>query len=144
MTCLDVQNRINDYLEDKMEDDELTIFLDHIEHCRTCRGELELYFTLDHTVKALDQDTYLDNLNLREMLDKQVADQRAFIRERESNRLLIATIIILTELMLFLVLFMFNADVSGIPYIQQLAKWVEGLFTDLSLNNILHTIQSLF
>ena len=63
MDCVRTQQLIRPYLEGILSDRELEEFLDHVEHCQTCFGELEVYFSIYRTLNNVDEKgnyKYLD------------------------------------------------------------------------------------
>ena len=47
MTCREAERLVTPYIQDKLSGDELEAFLEHLEHCRNCQEELEIYFSLN-------------------------------------------------------------------------------------------------
>ena len=47
MTCREAERLVTPYIQDKLSGDELEAFLEHLEHCRNCQEELEIYFMVD-------------------------------------------------------------------------------------------------
>jgi len=54
MTCKEAQQLIMPYINDELTDKELTPFLDHINNCKDCYEELEVYYTLYAGLAQLD------------------------------------------------------------------------------------------
>lgn len=67
ITCKQVQKRIIDFINDDMDVKELGDFLDHLECCRECREEYDVYYTLIMGMRLLDSD----NLKGKTKLDPQ-------------------------------------------------------------------------
>ena len=55
MTCREAERLVTPYIQDKLSGDELEAFLEHLEHCRNCQEELEIYFMVDVGLKQLDR-----------------------------------------------------------------------------------------
>ena len=53
MTCREAERLVTPYIQDKLSGDELEAFLEHLEHCRNCQEELEIYFMVDVGLKQL-------------------------------------------------------------------------------------------
>ena len=73
MTCIKAQSMIVSFVDNKLSIEELEEFLDHVNSCKTCREELEVYYTLLTAMKQLNEDRNLsDNfsLELKEKLGK--------------------------------------------------------------------------
>ena len=45
---------IPDFLEDELDNRDLEIFLEHIEHCKNCREELTIQFLVETGTKSLE------------------------------------------------------------------------------------------
>jgi hypothetical protein len=67
MTCIKAQAMITPFINDKLTMKELEEFLDHVNSCKNCREELEVYFALLTAMKQLDEDKNL-NSNYSEQL----------------------------------------------------------------------------
>ena len=59
MTCREAERLVTPYIQDKLSGDELEAFLEHLEHCRNCQEELEIYFMVDVGLKQLDTGKYI-------------------------------------------------------------------------------------
>ena len=46
MKCHDVQRMISGFIEEKLTDEQLEGFLEHIENCQDCYDELEVYYMI--------------------------------------------------------------------------------------------------
>lgn len=55
MTCQEAEHLVTPYINDRLSGDELEAFLKHIESCRNCQEELEIYFMVDVGLKQLDK-----------------------------------------------------------------------------------------
>ena len=55
MDCVRAQQLIRPYLEGYLSDRELEEFLDHVQGCPDCFGELEIYFSIYRTLSNVDE-----------------------------------------------------------------------------------------
>ena len=55
MNCLETQKRIRAFLDGTLPDPEMEAFLLHMDTCKDCREELEIYYTVDQALKE-DED----------------------------------------------------------------------------------------
>lgn len=55
MTCQEAQRMVTPYINDELTGDELEAFLDHVDGCKNCQEELEIYFMVDVGLKQLDK-----------------------------------------------------------------------------------------
>lgn len=60
MTCQEAERMVTPYINDELTGDELEAFLNHLEECKSCQEELEIYFMVDVGVKKLDEDGTFD------------------------------------------------------------------------------------
>ncbi len=62
MTCREAERMVMPYINGELTDAELEDFLEHIDGCRECREELEIYFTVDVGIRQLDEGTGTYNI----------------------------------------------------------------------------------
>lgn len=67
MTCQEAERLVMPYINNKLADEELEAFLEHIEGCENCREELEIYFTVEIGIKQLE--TGNGSFNIKEALE---------------------------------------------------------------------------
>ena len=56
MNCREAQRNISLFLQEKLDIEEIELFLEHIETCETCREELEVYYTLHTAIEILEDN----------------------------------------------------------------------------------------
>ena len=76
MDCKRIQSMIIPYIRDELNNEDLELFLDHINSCKECREELEIYYIIE---VGLNADKNTENLNIQKSLVEKI---------RESNLLL--------------------------------------------------------
>lgn len=54
MTCQEAERMVTPYINDELTGEELESFLGHLEECKSCQEELEIYFMVDVGLKQLD------------------------------------------------------------------------------------------
>lgn len=79
MTCMKAQSLITAFINDELEIDELEEFISHIQSCRDCMEELEVYYALLTAMKQLDEDKNLSNDFNQELRDKIERSQERII-----------------------------------------------------------------
>ena len=92
MDCIKVQKLIRPYLEGQLSDRELEEFLNHVENCRECHDELEIYFSIYQTLGDEDDD---GDYNFTRKLEQQLKRSRDYLRRRhiwKSLRILAAAV----------------------------------------------------
>ena len=67
MTCTQAQRLVMPYINGDISDEELEEFLKHIDTCKACREELEIYFTVDLGIRQLDAGS--GNFNIKGALE---------------------------------------------------------------------------
>lgn len=56
MDCKEVQKKYIPFIDDMLSIEDLSLFLEHMEHCRDCREEYEIYYTMLMGVRYLEDD----------------------------------------------------------------------------------------
>lgn len=82
MDCRDIQSLITPYIEDKLDDNQLEAFLDHIKACTECQEELEVYFIVDSGLKQLDGK--MESGNIKEILRDRLLASQQYIKNKYS------------------------------------------------------------
>ena len=94
MNCVRAQQLIRPYLEGVLSDRELEEFLDHVEHCKTCFGELELYFSIYRTLNNVDEK---GNYNYAAKLREKLGKSRGYLRVRRRNKMIKVSVILAAQ-----------------------------------------------
>ena len=76
MDCKEACRKIRDYLERNLDIEEVEKFLAHMKECPDCYEELELYFTLDRSLKQLDSDDFQVG-DMKKALEEDIREQSA-------------------------------------------------------------------
>ncbi len=79
MDCMRTQKLFRAYLKGKLSDRELKEFLDHVEKCPKCWGELEIYFAIYHVMYDKRDD---GNYNFIEKLNLKIRMSREYLKKR--------------------------------------------------------------
>lgn len=56
MTCQEAERMVMPYINEELSGDETEAFLTHLEDCKSCQDELEIYFMVDVGVRQLNDD----------------------------------------------------------------------------------------
>ena len=94
MNCVRAQQLIRPYLDGVLSDRELEEFLDHIENCQTCFGELEVYFSIYRTLNNVDEK---GNYNYAEKLRMKLGKSRGYLRVRRRNKMIRVSVILAAQ-----------------------------------------------
>ncbi len=78
MTCREAERLVTPYIHDELSGDELEAFLKHLEHCRNCQEELEIYFMVDVGLKQLDKGS--GTFDIMGTLKRRIAESYTRVR----------------------------------------------------------------
>ncbi len=76
MECRDAQRLITSFIDNKLNDNQLKEFLDHVSSCSECYDELEVYYTMLVGTKQLYGDTLVSQDLLKDLKERISNDQR--------------------------------------------------------------------
>ncbi len=109
MKCTQAQSLMQAFLDYSIKDEELGPFLDHIEECRECRDELELYSAVYDSLR----DERTSDAELKDMtavrLQEKLSDARSYLRRKRSAKIflkVLAVLLCLTVVIVFYVGFL--------------------------------------
>ena len=107
MNCKEADKLIPLFLEDDLDNRELSEFLSHVESCADCKEELTIQFLVQVGMKRLEDG---NTFNLRNELDALLVDANKRLTARKylviSSYLLHAVVLVLGGTALFLALFL--------------------------------------
>lgn len=83
MDCRTAQQKIMPYIQRTLPDEEMEEFLDHVDGCRECAEELEVYFTICYALQKLDQDD-TESLDMKYFLKQDMTQARAHLQKHAS------------------------------------------------------------
>ncbi len=75
MKCHDAQMMISGFIEERLTDQEMEEFLDHIAGCRDCFDELEVYYMITTGLMQLDEE-HTGTLDLKKNLRDDIETRR--------------------------------------------------------------------
>ena len=102
ITCREAEAMIPDYLEDRLSDKDLAVFLNHTNNCNKCHDELETNFMVDLTVRYLNEEDPQGSFNLKPMLQKNINEKTARLVHKHRMRKLRALIFFITMMLIIL------------------------------------------
>lgn len=85
MDCRTAQQKIMPYIERRLSDADMEEFLEHVQHCATCKEELEVYFTIYYALQKLDADD-TDSFDMQEILKEDMEKVQTQLQKNESVR----------------------------------------------------------
>ncbi len=86
MTCQEAERMVTPYINDQLTGDETEAFLEHIESCKNCQEELEIYFMVDVGLKQLDKGS--GTFDIAGALERKIEDSYARVRRMWAFRTL--------------------------------------------------------
>ena len=109
MSCLEAQQQISRFLQKQLSDEQLELFLDHVEYCPECMEELEIHHLIYRALnEETDQSAALaegkEALNYRQMLEDQIKAARDHLFTEHVIMLFRRIVILLAQLALVLTL----------------------------------------
>ncbi|MEG2349532.1 MAG: zf-HC2 domain-containing protein [Hungatella sp.] len=70
MTCKETQSLVMPYIHQELTDEKMDEFLEHIETCKDCKEELEIYYTVEVGIRQLDTDN--GNYNIKGTMESDI------------------------------------------------------------------------
>ena len=101
MECKRVMELMTQFINDRMDAEDVQAFLDHIDSCPECREELEVNYSLMTAMKQLDEDTDLSDNYIEELNQKIETCYLEELKRKRSGirrRILLAIVVILLVL----------------------------------------------
>ena len=80
MTCKEADKLIPSFLDDDLDNQELSEFLDHIDNCPECKEELTIQFLVKVGMRRLEDG---NTFNLRDELDNLLKDAKKKLKFRK-------------------------------------------------------------
>ena len=101
MDCKRAMELMTQFINDRLDAEDIQAFLDHIDSCPECREELEVNYSLMTAMKQLDEDTdlsdnYIEELNQK--IETCYLDELKRKRSCTRRRILLAVVVILLVL----------------------------------------------
>ena len=102
MDCKRAMELMTQFINDRLDAEDVQAFLDHIDSCPECREELEVTYSLMTAMKQLDEDTDLSDNYIEELNHK---IETCYLDELKRKRSCVRRRILL-GIVVFLLLFM--------------------------------------
>ncbi|MFT4146880.1 MAG: zf-HC2 domain-containing protein [Mobilitalea sp.] len=111
LTCRKAQSMITPFINNKLSLEELEGFLEHVNSCKDCKEELEVYYALLTAMKQLDEDKNLSSDFVQELNVKLEKSQERIIHAKYTYYRKI-TVLIFTMILLAFLFSISYADIS--------------------------------
>lgn len=105
MDCTEAQALIEDFLHDRLNGEQRTGFVKHINSCSKCRDELDIYNVIYSVVSQLENDSDED-IDYRGELERKLRLSENAMKRKAAARRFIEMICFLALLLLICLLFM--------------------------------------
>lgn len=99
MKCMEARRMVTPYVNRTLSDKETEQFLDHVEHCRDCMEELDIYFTMYKAMDSLDSGSHQE-YNFKKMLEEDIHAARRSILVHKLSRITRIMIVLIAEVLL--------------------------------------------
>ena len=99
MNCIEARRMVTPYVNKELSDKDMEQFLKHIEHCRDCRDELDIYFTMYKAIDLLDSGSHQE-FDFRKMLENDIRASHRSVIARRITRLVRCIILLIAEVIL--------------------------------------------
>ena len=104
MKCMEARRMVTPYVNRTLTDEEMEVFLDHVEHCSDCMEELDIYFTMYKAMDSLDSGSHQE-YNFKKMLQEDIhMAHRSIFRHKLSHGVRFV-IVLLAEILLIMSVF---------------------------------------
>ncbi|NCC00872.1 MAG: zf-HC2 domain-containing protein [Clostridia bacterium] len=85
MDCREAQSRINQFIDDDMEEKELAEFIEHVKNCPSCYDDLEVTYTVLSVVRLLEDSD--EDTDLLKALDHKIIEKEDWLRQQHRRSL---------------------------------------------------------
>ena len=105
MDCRQAEALITPYIQDKLTTKELEEFLMHIENCKSCYEELEIYYTLLIGLQKLesggnDSEKEMDRYDFKNELNRNLAARKQKVNQMRTFKMYYRLIMIASSVIL--------------------------------------------
>lgn len=83
MNCREAQQLMSSFIEDKMDEETLEAFIDHVRNCPSCYDDLEVYYMVMSGIRQLDEEEDADFIN---GLKNKLKEKEAWLRHQKKVR----------------------------------------------------------
>ena len=94
MNCEEVHQHFDAFIDDEMSVNDTDEFIRHIEQCRDCYDDLEVYYMVLAATGELSESD-LESYDLTHLLPDKLSAARKFVRRRQLIRFLTAAVIVI-------------------------------------------------
>lgn len=101
MECIEVQRQITDFINKKLDRETTEEFLRHIEQCKECKEELEIYYIFFVGIKQLNEDKigvlnlHLDFEKHLVAMNEKIRHEKIFLMEKKVTFVVILFLVVI-------------------------------------------------
>ncbi|MBQ8913986.1 MAG: zf-HC2 domain-containing protein [Lachnospiraceae bacterium] len=117
MTCLEAQSNIMAFIDGKLSDDEVVDFVRHMQSCKNCSEELEIYYTLIIGMRRLDNNEDLPQ-NFKLLLEEDLDNAKN--RIQKAKRFKISTFGVFFAAFVFVLFLFYGRILQKVHTIEQI------------------------
>lgn len=104
MNCMEARRMVIPYVDRTLTDNEMDLFLEHIEHCSECMEELDIYYTLYKAMNILDSGNHQE-YNFKKMLEEDIRMAHRTLFRHKASRMTRFVAVLLAETLLLISVF---------------------------------------
>lgn len=110
MDCNEAQKLIVPYVKMKATSDEMVSLFKHVDECKECRDELEIYYILEHGLSEEHEEL---SFNLKEKFEKQIKEDKSYIEREKKIRIFsgficsVSNIVLVISIIYFIIRYTF-------------------------------------
>jgi hypothetical protein len=104
MNCIIAEQMITPYIKWELTDQELADFLKHIDTCKECREELEIYFTIHFALLQLENEQQ-SPMNISEMLKQNLKSRKQYLVNKRRKKLGMFIVVAAAQLLIVSAIF---------------------------------------
>ncbi len=90
MDCREAQSLINQFIDDRMDDDTAKAFIEHVRKCPSCYDDLEVNYTVMTVIRLLEDGD--ETLNLPKQLDRKIEEKELKIQQHHRSWMMRRTV----------------------------------------------------
>lgn len=96
MDCNDADKLIIPYVNEQLEDKKLLEYIEHVQSCKGCYEELEIYYTVFIALQKLEDESNV-SYNMRELLTDNLKIMKQTILKKRQFRYCVCIVKLLSE-----------------------------------------------
>lgn len=117
MTCLEAQSNIMAFIDGKLSDAEVVDFVRHMQNCKNCSEELEIYYTLIVGMRKLDNNEDLPQ-NFKSLLNEDLENAKSKVQK--AKRFKISTFGVFFIAFVFVLLLFYGRILHKVHTVEQI------------------------